>query len=247
MSSFLKAVRFAREKPAGCTVASLISLAMMLGVVVAAFWLFFAFIGVRAFRETLASSTGFYPIYENAFVNVFTGEFTIDRLTLFNPPAYERISTDGHPEDAKPFAKIKNLKMRVSPFSLLSGSLKISDFCAEVEILNCYRINRSNYNLDEFAEGFVKIAEIMPDSSGEKIIKNFSLKIDRAEYKDTSVRKNVLIMRSTEPFYFSDSDVPDTKRLISKIEESLGKCGMSFVSSGLGAFEKNENIDSGKR
>lgn len=73
MSSFLKAVRFAREKPAGCTVASLISLAMMLGVVVAAFWLFFAFIGVRAFRETLASSTGFYPIYENAFVNVFTG------------------------------------------------------------------------------------------------------------------------------------------------------------------------------
>ena len=181
MSSFLKAVRFAREKPAGCTVASLISLAMMLGVVVAAFWLFFAFIGVRAFRETLASSTGFFPIYENAFVNVFTGEFTIDRLTLFNPPAYERISTDGHPEDAKPFAKIKNLKMRVSPFSLLSGSLKISDFCAEVEILNCYRINRSNYNLDEFAEGFVKIAEIMPDSSGEKIIKNFSLKIDRDE------------------------------------------------------------------
>ena len=61
------------------------------------------------------------------------------------------------------------------------------------------------------------------------------------------MRKNVLIMRSTEPFYFSDSDVPDTKRLISKIEESLGKCGMSFVSSGLGAFEKNENIDSGKR
>ena len=55
------------------------------------------------------------------------------------------------------------------------------------------------------------------------------------------------MMRSTEPFYFSDSDVPDTKRLISKIEESLGKCGMSFVSSGLGAFEKNENIDSGKR
>lgn len=238
MSSFLKAVKFAREKPVGCTVASLVSLAMMFCVVVAAFWLFFAFIGVRAFRETLASSTGFYPIYENAFVNVFTGEFTIDRLTLFNPPAYERISTDGRPEDAKPFAKIKNVKMRVSPFALLNGSLKISDFYAEVEILNCYRINRSNYNLDEFAEGLAKIAEIMPDSSGEKIIKNFSLKIDNAEYEDTSVRKNVLIMRSAEPFYFSDSDVPDTQRLILKIEESLGKCGMSFVSAGLGAFKK---------
>ena len=43
MSSLLKALKFAREKPAGCSFAFALSLAMMCAVAAGALWLFFAF------------------------------------------------------------------------------------------------------------------------------------------------------------------------------------------------------------
>lgn len=234
MSSLLKALKFAREKPAGCSFAFALSLAMMCAVAAGALWLFFAFAGVRAFRDSVASATGFYPIYENAYLNVFTGEFSIDRLTLFNPPAYKRAS-GGDGRD-RAFIKAENVKMRVCPLSLFRGKLAISSFSAEVESLNCLRINQSDYNFGEFIGGISEILEICPDSSGAKVLSGFSLKISKAEYEDLSSGKNSLAMRISKPFSFSDFQVEDFGRFFSKMEEAFSDRQAPFISKALKEF-----------
>ena len=236
MSSFFKALKFAKEKPMGCSFAFALSLAMMLAVAAAAFWLFSAFAGVRVFRNAVASSTGFYPIYENAFLNVFTGEFSIDRLTLFNPPAYKRAASGAY--EGKAFAKAEKVRMRVCPLSLFRGKLAVSSFSAEVESLNCLRINQSDYNLGEFFEGISEIVEICPDSSGAKVLSDFSLKISKAGYEDISSGQNSLSMRTSKPFSFSDSQVEDFGRFFSKMEEAFSDCRAPFVSKALEEFWK---------
>lgn len=235
MKSFFKALKFAREKPVGCSFAFALSLAMMCAVATAAFWLFFAFVGVRALRDSVASSTGFYPIYENAFFNPFTGDFSIGRLTLYNPPAYNRALSGGSRE-ARAFAKAGKVEMRVSPLSLFRGKLEISSFSAEIESLNCLRINQSDYNFGEFAEGISEIIEVCPDDSGAKVLSEFSLKISKAEYEDISSGKNTLTMRNSRPFSFYDSQVSDFGRFFPKMGEAFPDCGAPFITEALKKF-----------
>ena len=238
MSSFFKALKFAREKPLGCSFAFALSLAMMCAVAAAAFWLFFAFAGVRAFRDSVESSTGFYPIYENAFFNVFNGEFTISRLTLFNPPAYKKAFAGENSREVGAFAKAEKIRMRVSPVSLLRGKLAVSAFSAEVDSLRCLRINHSDYNFNEFLEGISEILEIPPDASGARVLKSFSLKISKAEYEDISSGREALAIRSSKPFSFSAEDVGDFGRFFSKIEDAFLDCRAPFIAKELENFFK---------
>ena len=94
MSSFLKAVKFAREKPVGCTVASLVSLAMMFCVVVAAFWLFFAFIGVRAIaKDSLRSSLGIVLQDTHLFTGTVLENIRYGRLTATDEECFAAART----------------------------------------------------------------------------------------------------------------------------------------------------------
>ena len=236
MTSLVKAFKFAKNKPAGCTFSALISLALVSAVIAGATWLFFAFVGARILRDSISSNTGFYIVYENAFVNIFTGKCTISKLLFYNPHVYDidLKKYQAAPTDAKIFAKMDNLTIKLSVSGLILGRLDISEINGTVDSLNCLKINHSDYNISEFFEGFGKISEITK-SNQENLLKSVNLKFNRITYLDITDKNNIMKMKANTPFILEAHDIEASDKFLKNVSDTFRKNRAVFISNTIDA------------
>ena len=121
--------------------------------------------------------------------------------------------------------------MQISPFKIFKNKFEFSSFSADIEKINCFRINQSDYNLEEFLSGIAKLVSVKTDNNGEKFLKYFALKIQHIEYVDVSSQQNLLRMKASKPLFFVEEDISDLKKFDAGIENAFSDCRASFISN----------------
>lgn len=228
MKSISKLARLVVTQPAGCVFSLLLAIILLTAAFGGMLFTFFAVASPAIIKDAIYENTGFRLSASNVYVNIFTGECLVEKLSLENPITRTQIDDS---TKLRQFVSAPKVLLKISPAALLKGKLDLISAELEIDILNCTRTDNSTFNILEFMR---HCKDFFDEGYGSaKDLKEIKISIKTVTYTDASVKNDVFTWSKNVDFYFCKSDITDPRTAMRELSDDFYKQKLTFISESL--------------